>query len=51
MDDIEAATLEDVGDFFRTFYTPSNAVLTLAGDFERAAALSARPTLCSGTGV
>ena len=34
MDDIGAATLSDVQDFFRTFYTPANATLTLAGDFE-----------------
>ena len=27
MDDIAAATLEDVQAFFRTYYTPSNAVL------------------------
>ncbi len=34
MEDIGAATLEDVSDFFRTFYVPNNAVLTLAGDFD-----------------
>jgi zinc protease len=34
MEDIEAATLEDVQDFFRTYYLPNNAVLTLAGDFD-----------------
>ncbi len=34
MEDLAAASLEDVESFFRTFYTPSNAVLTLAGDFE-----------------
>jgi predicted Zn-dependent peptidase len=39
MDDIAAATLEDVQAFFRTYYTPSNAVLTLAGDFDPEAAL------------
>ena len=33
MDDIAAATLEEVRAFFRTYYTPNNAVLTLAGDF------------------
>ncbi|HVT59619.1 MAG TPA: pitrilysin family protein [Thermoanaerobaculia bacterium] len=38
-DDIAAATLEDVRGFFRTYYAPNNAVLTLAGDFEPAAAL------------
>jgi zinc protease len=39
MEDIAAATLEDVQTFFRTYYTPNNAVLTLAGDFEPEAAL------------
>ena len=39
MEDIAAATLDDVRKFFRTHYTPRNAVLTLAGDFEPAAAL------------
>jgi zinc protease len=39
MEDIAAATLEEVRDFFRTYYVPNNAVLTLAGDFEPAAAL------------
>jgi zinc protease len=34
MEDIAAATLEEVQDFFRTYYTPNNAVLTLAGDFD-----------------
>lgn len=34
MEDLEAAALEDVHRFFKTFYTPNNAVLTLAGDFD-----------------
>ncbi len=34
MEDIAAATMEDVQSFFRTYYAPNNAVLTLAGDFE-----------------
>ena len=34
MKDIGAATLADVREFFRTYYTPANATLTLAGDFE-----------------
>jgi len=34
MDDIAAADQEDVETFFRTFYTPDNAVLTLAGHFD-----------------
>jgi zinc protease len=36
--DLEAASLEDVKDFFRTYYTPNNAVLTIAGDFQPAEA-------------
>jgi predicted Zn-dependent peptidase len=39
MEDIAAATLDDVADFFRTFYVPNNAVLTLAGDLDPAWAL------------
>jgi zinc protease len=39
MEDIDAATLEDVASFFETFYVPNNAVLTLAGDLDPAAAL------------
>ncbi len=39
MEDIEAATLDDVSDFFRTYYAPNNAVLTLAGDFRAEDAL------------
>ncbi len=39
MDDIAAATLEDVERFFRAWYTPDNAVLTLAGAFVAAEAL------------
>jgi zinc protease len=38
MDDLDAATLDDVREFFRTFYAPNNAVLTLCGDFEPAEA-------------
>jgi zinc protease len=40
MDDLDAASLEDVSDFFATYYAPNNAVLTVAGDFEPAAALA-----------
>jgi zinc protease len=39
--DISAATLEDVESFFRTFYVPNNAVLTLAGDLDPGRALAA----------
>ena len=36
MDDLDAASLEDVETFFRTFYAPNNAVLTICGDYDRA---------------
>ncbi len=32
MDDLQAASLEQVREWFRTYYGPSNAVLTLSGD-------------------
>ncbi|HEX6589738.1 MAG TPA: pitrilysin family protein [Longimicrobiales bacterium] len=34
MEDLDAASLEDVEQFFRTYYAPNNAVLTICGDFE-----------------
>src|SRR5690606_21028785 len=34
MDDLNAATLDDVRAFFATHYLPNNAVLTIAGDLE-----------------
>jgi zinc protease len=39
-EDIEAASLEDVRQFFSTYYVPNNAVLTLAGDFSAAEGLA-----------
>ena len=36
--DLDAATLGDVQKFFSTFYTPSNAVLVVTGDFDSATA-------------
>ncbi|HXH70822.1 MAG TPA: pitrilysin family protein [Pyrinomonadaceae bacterium] len=36
--DIEAATLEDSKAFFNKYYTPSNAVLVVTGDFEESEA-------------
>jgi len=32
MKDLSSATLEDVREFFRTYYTPNNATLAIAGD-------------------
>lgn len=37
MADLSAATLDDVKGFFRDYYAPSNATLTIAGDFDPAA--------------
>ncbi len=34
--DLTAASLEDVKDFFRTYYTPNNMSLVIAGDFDPA---------------
>jgi predicted Zn-dependent peptidase len=34
MEDLSAASLDDVAQFFATYYTPDNAVLSIAGDFE-----------------
>jgi zinc protease len=39
MEDLNAASIEDVKDFFRIYYAPNNAVLTLVGDFKSAEAL------------
>jgi predicted Zn-dependent peptidase len=40
MEDLSAASLDDVREFFATWYAPNNAVLTVAGDFEADAALA-----------
>ena len=32
---LQAVTLQEVNDFFRVFYAPNNAVLTIVGDFDR----------------
>ena len=40
MEDLSAASLDDVREFFRTYYAPNNAVLTIAGDFETETALA-----------
>lgn len=34
MEHLDAATLEDVRSFFRTWYAPSNATLAIVGDFD-----------------
>jgi zinc protease len=38
MADLEAASIQDVRDFHRTFYVPENATVTIAGDFDMAQA-------------
>ncbi len=38
MKDLENATLEDIKQFFRTYYSPNNASLVVSGDFEPEAA-------------
>jgi predicted Zn-dependent peptidase len=40
LDDLDAATLGDVEAFFKTFYAPNNAALSVVGDFEPAEALA-----------
>jgi predicted Zn-dependent peptidase len=34
MDDLNAATVDDVAGFFKTYYAPNNAVLSLVGDLD-----------------
>ena len=38
MKDLDAATIEDVQEFFRIYYAPNNAVLSVVGDFDNAEA-------------
>jgi predicted Zn-dependent peptidase len=40
MDDLNAASVEDVSAFFKTYYAPNNAVLVLVGDFSTTEALA-----------
>ncbi len=35
MEDLDAASLDDVRDFFRTWYAPNNAVVSVVGDCDR----------------
>ena len=41
MEDLDAASLDDVTAFFRTWYVPNNAVLTIAGDVDETPVLEA----------
>jgi len=36
MEDLDAATVDDIREFFRIYYAPNNAVLAIAGDFDKA---------------
>ena len=40
MEDLDAASVEDVADFFKMYYAPNNAVLVVVGDFKAADALA-----------
>jgi zinc protease len=40
MADLSAASVDDVKDFFRLYYAPNNAVLSIAGDFQPAQAMA-----------
>jgi zinc protease len=40
LEDLDAASLEDVQSFFDTYYSPNNAVVVVVGDFEPAQAKS-----------
>jgi predicted Zn-dependent peptidase len=40
MEDLNAASVEDVSAFFKLYYAPNNAVLTLVGDFKTDEALA-----------
>ena len=40
MEDLNSATVQDAVDFFRIYYAPNNAVLSLVGDFQIDVALS-----------
>ncbi|MGH7663582.1 MAG: M16 family metallopeptidase [Gemmatimonadaceae bacterium] len=40
LEDLDAATLEDVASFFKTYYAPNNAALVITGDFEPAQAMA-----------
>jgi zinc protease len=39
MQDLESASVDDVRDFYRTYYVPANATLVLVGDFDSTQAI------------
>jgi zinc protease len=48
MEDLDAASLEDVSAFFRTYYAPNNAVLSIVGDVDTAAAMASAERFFGG---
>lgn len=38
IEDLQSATVEDVKEFYRKYYTPANATLVIAGDFDKESA-------------
>jgi len=40
LDDLDAASLDDVADFFQTYYAPNNAAVVVVGDFDYDEALA-----------
>jgi zinc protease len=40
MEDLEAASIDDVRDFFKTYYVPENATLVIVGDFDSKEAMN-----------
>ena len=40
MEDLDAATVEDIQEFFRIYYAPNNAVLAVAGDIDQGETLA-----------
>jgi predicted Zn-dependent peptidase len=40
MEDLSAATVEDVAEFFKIYYAPNNAVAVLVGDFKNSEAIA-----------
>lgn len=38
LEDLQAASMDDVKDFFRQYYTPNNTILVVSGDFNEAQA-------------
>jgi len=50
MEDLDAASLQDVQDWFKTWYGPSNSILVLSGDItpEEAKAIKPKLLICHG---